>query len=87
MESFTTQIEGGLDSADRNIHREILRTASDHIEVEPDLFDRLNISLNELPARLFYDFFDVVLPDTMASETLSRLTCRIPSDMNIDIFA
>ena len=36
MESFTTQIEGGLDSADWNTRREILRTAIDHIEVEPD---------------------------------------------------
>ena len=36
MESFITQIEGGLDSADWNTRREILRTAIEHIEVEPD---------------------------------------------------
>jgi site-specific DNA recombinase len=36
LESFASQIEGGLDSADWHTRREILRTAIDHIEVETD---------------------------------------------------
>ena len=35
LESFASQIDGNLDTADWNTRREILRTAIDHIEVEP----------------------------------------------------
>jgi len=36
LESFASQIEGGLSVADWNTRREIIRTAIDHVEVEPD---------------------------------------------------
>jgi site-specific DNA recombinase len=35
LESFASQIEGNLDTANWNTRREIIRTAIDHIEVEP----------------------------------------------------
>ena len=35
LEAFAKQIEGNLDNADWNTRREIIRTAIDHIEVEP----------------------------------------------------
>ncbi|MFV1968773.1 MAG: recombinase family protein [Pirellulaceae bacterium] len=35
LESFASQIEGGLDEADWHTRREILRTAIDHVQVEP----------------------------------------------------
>jgi site-specific DNA recombinase len=35
LETFASQIEGGLADADWNTRREILRTAIDHIQVEP----------------------------------------------------
>ncbi len=36
LESFSSQIAGGLDSADWTTRREILRTAIDHIQIEPE---------------------------------------------------
>jgi site-specific DNA recombinase len=36
LESFASQITSGLESADWTTRREILRTAIDHIQVEPD---------------------------------------------------
>jgi len=48
LESFASQIEGGLDSADWHTRREILRTAIDHIEIETDqvrIIYRINFPL------------------------------------------
>ena len=45
LESFTSQIAGGLDNADWNTRREILRTAIDHVQVEPEHI-RINYRIN-----------------------------------------